>query len=291
MMEMIMKSMRRCDAVSPGTSNGLLNVSSLPGTWVNSNRESRGIARLVFGTQSGALALRGFGTHPDGVADWGASGPIITYAAGADGTATSAFTTSFDLPSARIDLEGNVNRGVLVLACYTRYRDGRGRAPVFAREYFTVREEARQASLFPDAISLASMPSSPAKLEDLDPAIAVRMDPAMLAGHFVNTKASDPDLLDVTLRDDGKGGCLIQLKGNTREGPVDWGEVAGELYAWIDEDWRPSLMARAVYRLAPIDVVAQIRNIKGLTVVATFAIWKDGSGRSNYFTREFFRRA
>jgi hypothetical protein len=286
-----MKNMRLCDAVSSGPARAAPSVASLIGTWVNTNRDTRGIARMNIATQHGGLALRALGTHSDGLVDWGPSSPILTYAADPGGSVASAFTTSFELPGAHIDLEGNFNRGVLVLACYTRYPDTAHRAPVFLREYYSVREEAKQVSLFPEAMPLGSSPSTPAKLEDLDPGLPVRLDPAAMAGHFVNTKASDPDLLDVTIRDDGEGGCRIALRGNTPAGPVEWGEVTGQLFTCIDEDLRFSLMLRAVYQLEPMDVFVQVRNVKGLTVVATFAAWKDGSGRANYFTREFFRRA
>jgi hypothetical protein len=291
MMEAMMNNMRLCDAVSPGPARGVLSVASLIGTWFNTKRETRGIARLAIAAQRDTLTLRAFGTHSDGLVDWGLSSPILTYAADAEGTETSAFTTSFELPGARIDLEGNFNRGVLVLACYTSYRGAAQRAPVFLREYYAVRADDKQAALFPIVVPLGPSPSTLAKLEDLDPGIPVRLDPAAMAGHFVNTKAADPDLLDVTIRDDGQGGCWLRLRGNTPRGPVDWGEVTGQLFTCIEEDSRLSLTLRAVFQLDPMDVIVQVRNNKGVTVIATFAAWKDGSGRANYFTREFFRRA
>jgi hypothetical protein len=227
------------------------------------------------------------GTHPDGGVDWGLSGPITTYASTPDGTVTSAFTTSFELASAHIDLEGNFNRGVLVLACYTRYKDP-ARAPTFLREYFAV--GAAPPSPLPAVMPLAGARPGSAKLEDLDAGIAGPLDATGMAGHFVNTKATSLDLLDVTIQGAGAGACSLRLRGNSPEGAVDWGAAVGEVYTCIEEDTHRSLTLRVVHRLEVMHVVTQIRNNKGVTVVATFAAWSDASGRSNYFTREFFRR-
>lgn len=285
-----MKSIRLCDAVSPGATRGVLDPSSLLGTWINTNRETRGVARLVVGAKDGAVTLRVLGTHPDGLVDWGPSDQVITYASSANGARATALTASYELKSVRVELEGNFNRGVLVLACYTRYKDGSGRA-VFFREYYALRDEPAQVPLPFEAIPLDRARPSAAKLEDLDTASPARMDPAVMAGYYVNTKAVEPDLLDVTIHGDGQGSCGVKLRGHTPEGTVEWGEVAGLPHACFDEDLRRALALRAVYRFDAMDVAAQIRNFKGLTVIATFAAWKDGSGRSNYFTREFFHRA
>jgi hypothetical protein len=52
-----------------------------------------------------------------------------------------------------------------------------------------------------------------------------------------------------------------------------------------------SLAFRAFYDLGFKETILQAKVKKGVLVVANFNRFKDGSGRANYFSREFFYRA
>jgi hypothetical protein len=73
-------------------------------------------------------------------------------------------------------------------------------------------------------------------------------------------------------------------------GPHDWGETAVDRI-YTDGPFSSHVVgyvATFVLGHARIDVQANMNH--GLTVVAAFTTFTDGSGRSNYFSREFFHR-
>jgi hypothetical protein len=47
-----------------------------------------------------------------------------------------AFTAVYDFPDMQCRMQGNVNQGLLVIACFTTFRDPSGRSNYFAREFF-----------------------------------------------------------------------------------------------------------------------------------------------------------
>ena len=73
-----------------------IDASGLLGTWVNSNPETSGIARMLLSESGGQLSLRVFAVGPEGLVDWGAAG-VKAYGPGPRRTwprASRASTTS-----------------------------------------------------------------------------------------------------------------------------------------------------------------------------------------------------
>ena len=118
-----------------------LDVSGLLGTWVNSNPDTSGIARMVMSDKDGRLSLQVYAVGPKGLIDWGAAevdvvGPTPSSHAGA------GFSCRFDFGFAESFLQGMIMKGLLVLAEMRTFKDNSKRADYFVREYFAL-EHAR----------------------------------------------------------------------------------------------------------------------------------------------------
>src|SRR5215510_9383941 len=116
---------------------GPIDLSPFPGTWVNSNPDTNGIARLVASESGGRLSLRVYGIGPNGLIDWGAADARI-FAGGPSSRTGAGFTCVYDFGFAETRLEGMLAKGLLVLAQFHMFKDDSGRADHFVREYFAL---------------------------------------------------------------------------------------------------------------------------------------------------------
>ncbi len=114
-----------------------------------------------------------------------------------------------------------------------------------------------------------------------------RIDLAPLAGTWINTNPASRGIVrvEVTPRD---GGLAVRAWGAASPAPQDWGEVRAEsLYA----DGIASGKGHgfiAAYDFGFLTSRLQANLSQGLLIVAAFNVFQDGSGRANYFSREFF---
>lgn len=115
------------------------------------------------------------------------------------------------------------------------------------------------------------------------------LDLRPLTGLWTNTNPASRGIvrLAVTELD---GGLRVRGFGAGSPEPVDWGEVpASVLYA----DGLRSRKGHAFLASYDFEFMAshlQCNLSQGLLIVAAFNVFKDGSGRSNYFSREFYHR-
>jgi hypothetical protein len=117
--------------------SGPLDASALIGTWVNSNPDTTGIARMVMSQAGEGLTLQTFAIGPDGLIDWGTTdvtvvGPTASSRAGA------GFTAVYDFGFAETRLQGMIMKGLLVLAQFQRFNDDSERVGYFVREYYAL---------------------------------------------------------------------------------------------------------------------------------------------------------
>ncbi len=113
-----------------------------------------------------------------------------------------------------------------------------------------------------------------------------RLNPAALIGHWYNTNPNSQAIQEVMLGTNN-GQLTVQILGAVQPRPKDWGTVIGEMFA-LQVDSRHAKAFRAYYDFGYMDVHLQANIKQGVLVVASFAQFKDDSGRSNYFHREFF---
>jgi len=81
----------------------------------------------------------------------------------------------------------------------------------------------------------------------------------------------------------------IRVLGATDAGPHDWGEGAVQAYANSvtgTEAW--AFIARYDFGFMETSLFAYVKT--GILVQTSYSVFRDGSGRANYWTREFFHR-
>jgi hypothetical protein len=108
-----------------------LGVSALTGTWLNTNRETRGIARFdITARDDGGIDIAAIGTTA-----WPVT-PASVYGDRLDTRDALAFSAVCDLGYADVHLQTNIKGGVLVAARFHRFKDGSGRSSYFMREFY-----------------------------------------------------------------------------------------------------------------------------------------------------------
>jgi hypothetical protein len=85
------------------------------------------------------------------------------------------------------------------------------------------------------------------------------------------------------------GRLTIRAFGADDPQPQDWGEVPAEAFG-ATVTASTAMAFSAVYRFDFLTVVLAAYGKQGILVVDTFNTFTDSSGRSNYFSREFFHR-
>jgi hypothetical protein len=117
-----------------------IDPAPLVGTWVNFDRASRGMARLVISANDGGMTVHAFGAGSPDPVDWGeVSGAPFADGVGLD--AGVAFTAAYEFPGISVTLACYLNKRLLVVDAYTRFDprdDGGGRAGYFARDHFYI---------------------------------------------------------------------------------------------------------------------------------------------------------
>lgn len=110
-----------------------------------------------------------------------------------------------------------------------------------------------------------------------------------LKGTWINTDESSRGMAKVVV-DEDSGKLFVRICGGSDAPASDWGRVeADTLYADSINSSHASAFS-ACYRLEAADMQIQANWNQGLLVVGSFGTFTDGSNRSNYFAREFFRQ-
>src|SRR5262249_21260193 len=114
-----------------------------------------------------------------------------------------------------------------------------------------------------------------------------RVDLTPLLGAWCNTYRGSKGIRRVVLSGEG-GAFFLQATGVGSD--TDWGRVAVVPHAPGVTGHEPAgFLARYHFGFADLELAAN--EAKGLLIIASFMTFQDGSGRSSYFTREFFHRA
>jgi hypothetical protein len=114
-----------------------IDPSGLIGEWINSNPDTRGVARLSITESGGKLSLRAQAVGPDGLIDWGAT-DIALFASSPSSRAAAGFRCIYDFGFAETRLEAMILKGLIVLAQIHTFKDDSRRVAYFVREYFAL---------------------------------------------------------------------------------------------------------------------------------------------------------
>lgn len=120
-----------------GSTVGPLDLRAFPGLWVNSNPDTKSIARMRMSESKGKLSLQVYAIGPNGLTDWGET-DVIVFAAMPTSRVGAGFTCLYDFGFAETELQGMIMKGLLVLAQFHRFKDDSKRVDYFVREYFAL---------------------------------------------------------------------------------------------------------------------------------------------------------
>ena len=113
-----------------------VDPAPLVGTWVNTNRGSDGIVKVIVANNDGVCTVHAYGARDAAPCDWGDLKADTIYADSDSSRRGMAFSVLYDFGFMETYLQGRVKQGVLVLANFTRFKDGSGRSNYFFREFY-----------------------------------------------------------------------------------------------------------------------------------------------------------
>jgi hypothetical protein len=105
-------------------------------------------------------------------------------------------------------------------------------------------------------------------------------------GTWITTNNSSRGIVKIIVRAKGQG-LIIRAFGACSPEPCDWGETTATLFSDGPASFK-GLAFSARYDFGFMATHLQAKVKKGVLVVAVFNRFSDSSGRSNYFSREFF---
>jgi hypothetical protein len=112
-----------------------LDPAPLAGDWRKTNEGPQWIDRVVIRIVDGEAIVRVFGSAPPSPSEWGEARAETIYANAIDSQTGSALLARYAFDDCEVDLEANVNLGLLVVATFVRWRHG-SYSDAFTREFF-----------------------------------------------------------------------------------------------------------------------------------------------------------
>lgn len=123
--------------LNPELSAAEANLEKLLGRWLNTNRETRGIAECTVAKDGDQIKVSIVGVGDDGLIAW----PTVTAHALANleeeaGQRTGALMATFEFDFMRVDTHMRINKGVFVIVLFVTFLDDSGRSNYLNREFF-----------------------------------------------------------------------------------------------------------------------------------------------------------
>lgn len=119
-------------------------IEAMAGTWIKTNDKPNWISRLVVETSGDELWVSVWGEQPPAPPSWGREKASRVYASrpGSGDAAAGAFVAFFERDGMSIELQANLNLGLLVVATFVRFHEPGPHADRFTREFYFRQEEA-----------------------------------------------------------------------------------------------------------------------------------------------------
>jgi hypothetical protein len=124
--------------LNPGLSEPVMpTLEKLFGRWLNTNRETRGIAECTIARDGDRIKVSVTGARDDGPIDWPvvAAHPLANLEEEA-GQRTGALMATFEFGFMRAETHIRINKGVLVIVLFATFLDDSGRSNYLNREFF-----------------------------------------------------------------------------------------------------------------------------------------------------------
>jgi hypothetical protein len=263
---------------SVAPAGGPTETADLEATWLRTDDPpARGMARAVIEGTGGGLRVRVFETIGPANVDWGWTPVDALYAASPHARTGVGFTAVCKPASRVVHLHANLSKGLLIIATMTAADQQGGRHGEFARDFFRKVDESQ--SLPPPGCRPEPSSRPPAPAAD---------SASAFLGTWRNTNARTASLSKVSFA--GGGEDLVLHAFGTGDGTlIDWGPTQAGVFVGQDAA-TGSAKIMAAYDFGFMEVLMHAWVKQGVLVIAIFNRFKDQSGRSNYFDREFFYR-
>jgi hypothetical protein len=260
-------------------------LADVVGCWFNTNPTTGEIARLTISERQAGLLLNIEGAGPPECIGWPEI-HAIPYVASLDSAEVTGFEAHCDLGFMETHLAANIKHGVLVVQSYNRFKDGSGRGAYFTREFFhqrVIHEHRLKCATTHDDRAEFMMAADVRSTGQRDNSV----DLVELTGLWKNTKRTTRVIRELTL---AKNGEAYELHAFGAGAPRDWGKVVVIPHSGgVDAHDPVGFLAVYDFDFMQMSLAANIN--KGLLIIASYNTFRDGSGRSNYYSREFFYRA
>jgi len=117
----------------------VIHHSPLVGSWINFDRNTRGIIRIVLASNDEKLRVHTFGACSPEPCDWGTV-PATAFAESASASEAVGFRAFYDFGFLGTMLAAYLNKRLLVVDAYNQFKDGSGRSQYFLRDHFYLEE-------------------------------------------------------------------------------------------------------------------------------------------------------
>jgi hypothetical protein len=257
---------------------GVVDLSALSlGRWCNTHGGFASLARVDLGGAGAGLTARLFWMG-DPVPTGSDEVEIThTYADAPDSRKAIAFATHHRFGPVLCNLQASMTQGLMVAAAFVRFPQASSRTDYFTRAFLYLQE----ASGGEDVRTAEAPGSTSAVVHPLYPPAHV----SQLAGTWINTNRASTGIVKYVVDACGRHVVSRAFEAG-RPSPVDWGEVAGHVYAKGNEAQEPMIFT-ASYETGDRVIDIQAKLNQGLLVVAHFYRYPRGD-RSNYYAREFY---
>jgi hypothetical protein len=263
-----------------------LDPAGLAGRWINTNAHGNGVQELTIDVDGGDVALRAMSIGRDGPCAWGVARADLQCGSDASARTAMSFTARYDFGAHQVELQGNLNLGLLVVASFNRI--GADGYDYFAREFYRSGDRATAPATTPWSAATGRVGGD-------DPHETVRavpglpFDGAEIFGDWWNTNPNSRGIARLRIDGDGRNQAVVRLWGAHAPAPTEWGAVQADLFA-LSSGSRLAKAFGARYRADDFTMTLQANIKQGVLVVASFTEFDVGD-RSNYFHREFYYRS
>src|ERR1700682_1387994 len=124
-------------------------VEAMAGRWLQTNETPQWIGSLNVSVDGDDLLVRVFGGGAGPTpADWGSARSDVVYAGSlhSGNALAGAFVARFDFSSMSVEMQANLNLGLLVVATFVRFKEPGPHADRFTREFFRRATEGEEHS-------------------------------------------------------------------------------------------------------------------------------------------------
>ena len=263
-----------------------LDPAGLAGRWVNTNAHGNGVQELIVDVDAGAVALGAISIGRDGPCAWGVAQADLLCGSDPSARTAMSFTARYDFGAHQVELQGNLNLGLLVVASFNRI--GADGYDYFAREFYRSGDRAGAPAAPPWSAAAGRVGGD-------DPEETVRAIPGLsfegseIFGDWWNTNPNSKGIARLRIDANARNGAIVRLWGADAPVPTEWGAVQADLFA-LSSASRLAKAFGARYSADDFTITLQANIKQGVLVVASFIAF-DGDDRSNYFRREFYYRS